>query len=177
MLKIRRSHDRLIFNMGIIIPWKDGTCVYIEKGPLAEHYNCHITLLEDFHCKLRWHWPKSLQHMVARYYYTNRLHSNPMVSAITTHAVHTETLWLPASITHDAHIMNPYDSQPLLHMQHALNPYDYQPLLHMKHTLHVTHMITSHYYTWSTHCMWTPIIASHYYTRSTRWIPMITSHY
>ena len=31
MLKIRRSHDRLIFNMGIPIPAKDG--LYIETGP------------------------------------------------------------------------------------------------------------------------------------------------
>ena len=31
MLKIRRSHDRLIFNMGIPIPEKDG--LYIESGP------------------------------------------------------------------------------------------------------------------------------------------------
>ena len=31
MLKIRRSHDRLILNMGILIPGKDGH--YIETGP------------------------------------------------------------------------------------------------------------------------------------------------
>ena len=31
MLKIRRSHDRLILNMGIPIPGKDG--LYIERGP------------------------------------------------------------------------------------------------------------------------------------------------
>ena len=31
MLKIRRSHDRLIFNMGIPIPGKDS--LYIETGP------------------------------------------------------------------------------------------------------------------------------------------------
>ena len=31
MLKIRRSRGRLIFNMGIPIPWKDG--LYIETGP------------------------------------------------------------------------------------------------------------------------------------------------
>ena len=31
MLKIRRSCDRLIFNMGIPIPRKDG--LYIETGP------------------------------------------------------------------------------------------------------------------------------------------------
>ena len=30
MLKIRRSRDRLIFNMGIPIPGKDG--LYIEPG-------------------------------------------------------------------------------------------------------------------------------------------------
>ena len=33
MLKIRRSRDRLIFNMGISIPGKDG--LYIETGPLC----------------------------------------------------------------------------------------------------------------------------------------------
>ena len=33
MLKLRRSHDRLIFNMGIPIPGKDG--LYIETGPWA----------------------------------------------------------------------------------------------------------------------------------------------
>ena len=31
MLKIRRSRDRLIFNMGIPMPGKDG--LYIEPGP------------------------------------------------------------------------------------------------------------------------------------------------
>ena len=31
MLKIRRSRDRLIFNMGIPIPGKDG--LYSETGP------------------------------------------------------------------------------------------------------------------------------------------------
>ena len=31
MLNIRRSHDRLIFNMGIPIPGKDS--LYIETGP------------------------------------------------------------------------------------------------------------------------------------------------
>ena len=31
MLKIRRSRDHLIFNMGIPIPGKDG--LYIETGP------------------------------------------------------------------------------------------------------------------------------------------------
>ena len=34
MLKIRRSRDRLIFDMGIPIPGKDG--LYIEKGPGSE---------------------------------------------------------------------------------------------------------------------------------------------
>ena len=33
MLKMRRSHDRLVFNMGIPIPRKDG--LYIETGPGA----------------------------------------------------------------------------------------------------------------------------------------------
>ena len=44
MLKIRRSHDRLIFNMGIPIPGKDG--LYIETGPRC------LTLLpgEGTHC-------------------------------------------------------------------------------------------------------------------------------
>ena len=31
MLKIRQSYDRLIFNMGIPIPRKDG--LYIKTGP------------------------------------------------------------------------------------------------------------------------------------------------
>ena len=31
MLKMRRFHDRFIFNMGISIPGKDG--LYIETGP------------------------------------------------------------------------------------------------------------------------------------------------
>ena len=31
MLKVRRSRDRLVFNMGIPIPGKDG--LYIETGP------------------------------------------------------------------------------------------------------------------------------------------------
>ena len=34
MLKIRRSHDRLIFNMGISIPGKHG--LYIETGPWVQ---------------------------------------------------------------------------------------------------------------------------------------------
>ena len=37
MLKIRRSRDRLIFNMGIPIPGKDG--LYIETGPCASPWN------------------------------------------------------------------------------------------------------------------------------------------
>ena len=36
MLKIRWSHDRLIFNMGIPIPGKDG--LYIEMGPWTTQY-------------------------------------------------------------------------------------------------------------------------------------------
>ena len=35
MLKIRRSRDRLIFNMGIPIPGKDS--LYIEMGPVYCH--------------------------------------------------------------------------------------------------------------------------------------------
>ena len=42
MLKIRRSRDRLIFNMGIHIPGKDG--LYIEKGP---RFHC-TTKYESF---------------------------------------------------------------------------------------------------------------------------------
>ena len=40
MLKIRRSRDRLIFNMGIPIPGKDG--LYIETGPWTfwHHMTC-----------------------------------------------------------------------------------------------------------------------------------------
>ena len=36
MLKIRRSRDLLIFNMGIPIPGKDG--LYVEKGPRISPY-------------------------------------------------------------------------------------------------------------------------------------------
>ena len=39
MLKIRRSGDRLIFNMGISIPGKDG--LYIETGPCL----CDIAII------------------------------------------------------------------------------------------------------------------------------------
>ena len=38
MLKIRRSCDRLIFNMWIPIPGKDG--LYIETGPCSPHHWC-----------------------------------------------------------------------------------------------------------------------------------------
>ena len=46
MLKIRRSHDRLIFNMEIHIPGKDG--LYIGTGPwwlamLPQHESCETT--------------------------------------------------------------------------------------------------------------------------------------
>ena len=37
MLKIRRSHDRLIFNMGIPIPGKDG--LYIDTGPWTQFFS------------------------------------------------------------------------------------------------------------------------------------------
>ena len=42
MLNIRRSHDRLIFNIGIPIPGKDG--LYIETGPrgLGDYLNVKI---------------------------------------------------------------------------------------------------------------------------------------
>ena len=44
MLKIRRSHDRLIFNMGIPIPGKDG--LYIETGLRSLHSNtCLVSLV------------------------------------------------------------------------------------------------------------------------------------
>ena len=43
MLKIRRSHDRLFFNMGISIPEKDG--LYIETGPDGLDYIAVITML------------------------------------------------------------------------------------------------------------------------------------
>ena len=43
MLKIRRSCDRLIFNMGIPIPGKD--CLCIEPGPCRSH-DIHLGLLE-----------------------------------------------------------------------------------------------------------------------------------
>ena len=41
MLKIRRSRDRLIFNMGIPIPGKDG--LYIETEPSLTHRVVPIT--------------------------------------------------------------------------------------------------------------------------------------
>ena len=42
MLKIRRSHDRLIFNMGIPIPAKDG--LYIETGPWFQHRRVNFSI-------------------------------------------------------------------------------------------------------------------------------------
>ena len=39
MSKIRRSHNLLIFNMGISHTWKDG--LYIEMGPWFHHYLEH----------------------------------------------------------------------------------------------------------------------------------------
>ena len=42
MSKIRRSHDRLIFNMGISIPGKDG--LYIETGPWYLRVFLHVLL-------------------------------------------------------------------------------------------------------------------------------------
>ena len=42
MLKIRRSRDRLIFNMGIPIPGKDG--LYIETGPRLFIFQDHFTV-------------------------------------------------------------------------------------------------------------------------------------
>ena len=44
MLKIRRSHDRLIFNMGIPIPGKDG--LYIEAGPRLNGFPSWNAILE-----------------------------------------------------------------------------------------------------------------------------------
>ena len=44
MFQIRRSHDRLIFNMGILIPGKDG--LYIETCPrlhMLPYNTVHIT--------------------------------------------------------------------------------------------------------------------------------------
>ena len=40
MLKIRQSHDRLIFNMGIPIPGKDG--LYIDTGPWRQVKECMV---------------------------------------------------------------------------------------------------------------------------------------
>ena len=47
MLKIRRSRDRLIFNMGIPIPGKDD--LYIETGPWTNtwHYDHKEHYLPD----------------------------------------------------------------------------------------------------------------------------------
>ena len=44
MLKIRRSRDRLIFNMGIPIPGKDG--LYIETGPCNHCNSIHEPMPE-----------------------------------------------------------------------------------------------------------------------------------
>ena len=48
MLKIRRSRDRLIFNIGIPIPGKDG--LYIETGPGCV---CNIGHPSETHLKLK----------------------------------------------------------------------------------------------------------------------------
>ena len=48
MLKMRRSCDRLIFNMGIPIPGKYG--LYIETGPWFKHWQEH-ELLTGTSCK------------------------------------------------------------------------------------------------------------------------------
>ena len=46
MLKIRRSRDRLIVNMGIPIPRKDG--LYIETGPVINiTFELHIYQHDD----------------------------------------------------------------------------------------------------------------------------------
>ena len=48
MLKIRQSRDRLIFNMGIAIPEKDG--LYIETGPQCIQLVCHEQWPQLFSC-------------------------------------------------------------------------------------------------------------------------------
>ena len=45
MLKVRRSRDRLIFNMGIPIPGKDG--LYIEKGPDSSKASMQTETFKD----------------------------------------------------------------------------------------------------------------------------------
>ena len=51
MLKIRRSHDRLIFNMEIPIPEKDG--LYIEMAPRSSShkYKDGLSSYRDFYYK------------------------------------------------------------------------------------------------------------------------------
>ena len=52
MLKIRRSHDRLIFNMEIPIPGKEG--LYIETGPWIQCLlRIHTGLNLGHHCACR----------------------------------------------------------------------------------------------------------------------------
>ena len=46
MLKIRRSHDRLIFTMGIPIPGKDG--LYIETGPWWCTFGLYLAIPSEF---------------------------------------------------------------------------------------------------------------------------------
>ena len=45
MLKIRRSRDRLIFNMGIPIPGKYG--LYIDTEPRSKHFVSNIRRLHN----------------------------------------------------------------------------------------------------------------------------------
>ena len=45
MIKIRRSCNRLIFNMGIPIPGKDG--LYVETGPVRLRPFCYTACRQD----------------------------------------------------------------------------------------------------------------------------------
>ena len=58
VLKVRQSHDRLIFNMGIPIPGKDG--LYFETGPRCLSQDCgtpslmHQSLALSHRCLNQW---------------------------------------------------------------------------------------------------------------------------
>ena len=67
MLKIRRSRDRLIFNMGIPIHGKDG--LYIEMGPRI-FSKISLGMLNDViqSTKVKWNQWKKLRNLEENYY-------------------------------------------------------------------------------------------------------------
>ena len=58
MLKIGRSRDRLIFNMEIPIPGKDG--LYIETGPWTPDVDRKLCKITDSNIdsEVNWRWPE-----------------------------------------------------------------------------------------------------------------------